>query len=422
MNQVQLHGLSDKSKLITVNLPHSLSTNVFALVKAGPRYDPIGKDGLSHFVEHMMFKGTKKRDNSYALLSEIETYGGSVNAFTYGETNKYWIKVPKEITETAIDNLTDRLFNSLFREVDIKTEKGVVGEEIRIIHSNPNQLIWEAWSEIIWKNPALRRFYNGNKDSVLGIKRQDIIDFVNNYYVGENIIFVVAGSIKPLKIKGLFEKYIQSGKDKKTPRSLFPNKDNLLEQSGRKIKIYSSGTENITVALGFNTVAFNHEDRPVLEVITSMLGGGMSSRLRKKVMEPGLTYSIESWSANLQDEGYLMIRFSTSKDNLNKVLAIIFAEIANLKEEPVTAQELNLAKGYTQGVIRVNTETSYDFAEWFAVNYFLGGSLISPEEKSKGYQSVSEKQIQEATQKYFDMNKIKIALIGDIKEESLALN
>lgn len=414
-------SLSNQSKLLVTPFSYSQSITIIALVRSGPRFDFPAKDGISHFVEHMLFRGTVKFPNSSLLASVLEKRGASVQAFSYYETNKYWVKMSTVDFELGVENLLERLQNSLFSFRDIEVEKGVVREELAILKNNPESFIWDLWSQIIWAGNDLGRVYIGNKITVNSFKRSDVIDFFSRYYEGNRIIYSVCGNIKPTNAKLAFNKFIRPASSKKYSLITSPILSVKSRRNPGKGCIYKLDTDNITVAIGFLTVSHQSQDRFSLQLIASILGGGLSSRLRKKVMQAGLTYSIEAYSEHLSDTGYFMIKFSTAKKHLNRVLNIVCGEIRNMKERLIDRDELETAKGYFTGSLRVGMETSYDFADWYGTKFFLEGKIVNPEEECMSMNKVTDEDILEAANKYFDFKKLKMALIGDISQKDIIL-
>lgn len=411
----QKHILNNGSLLVTVPLSRSFSATVMAIVEAGPRFDPQGKEGLSHFVEHMLFKGTKKWPSSYKLASSLEIKGSTAEAFSYHENNTYWIKSAAEDMELAIENLSERLNNSLLKEKDIETEKGVVLEELNICKSNPTLYIWELWSETLWKNHPRGRTYIGNEKSISSFTRNDVIKYLKNFYLPQRIIYVVSGKINSQKANTLFNKYLGSRKRNINNTSFASD-----YKQTHNLKIQQGNFENITVAIGFPTIYFGHNECRVLEIIATLLAEGFSSRLRQKVMEPGYTYSIEAYAEHLSDAGYLMIRFTTNKNNLNKVLKIILEEFKDLRSNFVSEDELALAKGYYSGSLKVNTETSYDWAKWYGGQFiFNKKKVLNLEDKIKLIKQISSHDIIKVAQKYFLSDKLCLAILGNVKEKEI---
>jgi len=394
------------------------SITTLALVHAGPRFDPSGKEGLSHFVEHMLYKGTEKFPNTKELNTKLESRGGFFNTFTYQETSKYWIKSLNSELEVAIENLLERLNHSLFRPGDIQKEKGVVGEEMRIVESNPEQLIWEIWVQAVWPGCGLGRSYIGNRETLGSINAADVINFAEKYYSGNRTVFVVCGDVLPQKVNDTFTKLMG-----KTQKSYVKAPDVISAPSamiGSVVKVAKMDTQNTTVALGFPTVGYTHEDRQVLELLASLLGGGgMGSRLRRKIMEPGLTYSIEVYSEHLRDTGYFMVRFSTHRTMLGKVLDIILRELESLKRK-IDDEELAFAKSSYEGYLKVYTETSYDFTDYYANQFFLSGKVLDIEEKCSQIYKVTAGDVKEAANKYFDFKNLRLAAVGDATADDLS--
>lgn len=193
--EVKITKLADGSKLAVVALPRTIAATTMVLVKAGPRYDPIDKTGLSHFVEHMLSRGSKKWPTKTALTSTLERRGASDFAFSYHETNYYWIRSSGNDIKLVIESLADRIHHPTLREGDIAQEKNVVKEELKILRSNPEKLIWELWPETIWQGTPLGRPYLGSETEIDSFSREDIQAFRERYYRPERIVYVVSGDI-----------------------------------------------------------------------------------------------------------------------------------------------------------------------------------------------------------------------------------
>ncbi len=417
--KVSTFTLQNQSKLLVIPLPFSQSVTTMALVSAGPRYDAPDKDGLSHFVEHMLFKGTKKFPTSQKLASVLEKRGGSAQAYSFHETNQYWIKTIASDFELAVENLLDRMQNPLFRSLDIKTEKGVVFEELEILKSNPERLIWDLWSKTVWDGTNLGRVYLGDKATIKTFNKNDVADFFKKYYGGNSIIYAVCGNINPNKACDIFNKFIRPSIN--TSSQIKNNHVLSTSKTNQSYQLVKTEVENVTAAVGFKTVCYQNKDRFILELIASILGGGMSSRLRKNVMEPGLTYSIEAYSEHLSDTGYFMIRFSTGKNLLNQTLAVIIKELEELKHSLINKNELELAKGYFKGDLQINIETSYDFANWYARNFLLGNTILNIEEICNLINKITNTDIKNIANKYFQLSDFKMALIGDVSGNDIKL-
>lgn len=251
----QKSTLKNGSTLITVELPKSLSATFMIFSRSGPMFDPLGKTGLSHFVEHLFFKGTAKYPTSADLSRALEKYGAVSESFSYQETNTYWAKIPKDNLEVAVELLTQQLQYSLFRAEDIESEKEVVKEELSMVKSNPSSYIWELWSENIWSGNALGRIYTGSLADINSFTKDDVSNFIKHNYTSKNTVFVISGDIKLNEAKLLMDKHLMNysnKSDQKMPETIAIRED--------PIKTDSYETDTITAAYGFLTTNCSDPD------------------------------------------------------------------------------------------------------------------------------------------------------------------
>lgn len=410
--------LKNGSPLIVISLPNSPSATFMALVRSGPRFDPSGKSGLSHFIEHLSFKGTKKYPTSYALTEALEKHGALAEAFTYQETNAYWVKTANRDLSLAAEILMDRLQHSLFRSEDIKKEKEVVKEELRVLRSNPEAYIWEVWAENIWQGTPLGRAFTGDIDSIKSFTKNDIKKFIQQNYLVNNTVFLVSGDISAPKALSLVNDNLDDYQ--KDFNQIVPE---VILQRAQPIKIVNQDLENVTVAYGFLTTNLFDSDRHVLEVIEYLLGHGWGSRLEQEITEQGLTYSIETSSRHLSDTGYFLVYFTTSPENLNRVLEIINQELRSLAEGNFSEKEIERAKGFLTGSLLINTETSDEFTSWYGYQELLNPKeVLSLEDKCRIIRRVTNKEIKRISRRYFTPQNWYLSLIGKVKEKEVLKN
>ncbi len=412
--------LKNGSLLLYIPVPHANSTIIMANIKAGPRFDPVGKDGLSHFTEHMLFRGTKKYPSRQSLIKALEGNGSQIDAFSYNETNKYWIKCPKGREQNAIENLLERLYYSLIKEKDVKEEKGVVKEEMNILYSNPEKLIWEYWNQTIWEENNLGRVYLGTEESIDSFTKKDVVSFINRYYIPKNISFIVAGDVKIEEIAKNFNQL--SGDRQSAPYQSYQSNKQQNHSSFNRIKVFKNKySDTLNVALGFKTVSKKSEDRFALDLISNYLAGGMSSKLRELVMKPGLTYSIESITEYLSDMGYLVIKFSVNKSLIKKALKIIKSEIYSLSEKCLDKDELMFIKNFYTGQSVISMESPLDWAFYYAdqLDSSTTGNLISLNEKLQIISNISANNLRNVSKKYFNENNCYITILGNMNSDAL---
>lgn len=401
--------------LLKENL-YSKSASILSIVKSGPRFDPKNKEGLSHLVEHMLFRGSEKYPSRHKVVSKIEDVGGIISAYSYYETNKYWVSIPafsKDNIKLAMDVLTSLVLKPLFQEKDFQEEKKVINEEMSILYSNPERLIWEKWSEAVWNGNSLGRCYIGNQASLNSLTLKDVKNYFQKLYlVPENIYFICTGNFDKDVILDILTKILPP---KSNNSKRLVKRKNKEQKNKQAICIENMPTKTITVALGWPTIFFSSDHRYSLDLLASYLSGGMSSRLRKSIMEQGLTYSIEAYTQHLSDTGYLMIKFTSEKRNLSKIIKQIGKEIFMLKSGSFSVKDFNRAKEYYIGTLILNNETPYSLALLYGEQLVnkTGECLILDQLINK-YRSVTAKDIQKTANLFLNKDNIRIAAIGEV--------
>ncbi len=409
--------LKNGSTLIVIKIPKSLSTTFMILSKSGPRFDPKDKSGLSHFTEHVLFKGTKKYKNSEVLSRTLENYGAMAEGFSYFETNTYTVKIPKENLPIAVDILIDQMQNSLLRIEDIEIEKGVVSEEYNMSKSNPSEYIWELWSKNIWKNNDLGRAYIGTLESINSFEKNDVREFLKNNYFPDGTVYVVAGDIEINNIKTLINRKLSIKKQLKTRYG-----DQIKIVRSNPIMIENSNTDSITINYGFLTTNRQNNDSHVLELLEYLLGRGLGSRFNQTVVQKGLTYYVMTHTQHLSDTGYFLTNFTSQKKNLNRILEIINEQLMEIKAGKFTYDEFKRAKAYYVGQLLINNETTDALANWYgyqAINNIK--TILTIEEKQKIINKISKNDIIIVANKYFNINNWYLSAIGPIEKKDIRI-
>lgn len=409
--------LKNSSSLIVVSLPCSPSTTFMVLVRSGPRFDPPSKSGLSHFVEHLSFKGTKKYPTNQALTEVLEKHGALAEAFTYQETNAFWIKSTSKHIPLAVEILMDMLQHSLFRVEDIKKEKEAVKDELRGLKSNPEGYIWEVWAGNIWQGTPLGRTFIGSEKSIESFSRKDVSKFIQQNWLVNNTVFLVCGDIKINRIRSLINRNLDNYQ-----RDAVQRIPKVIPQRSQPVKIVKQDLENITAVYGFLTTSLFDPNRHVLELIEYLLGRGWGSRLSQKIAEEGLAYFLEAQTQQLSDTGCFLVYFTCAPKNLNRVLKIIDQEINSLTKGNFSKNELDRAKGFLTDSLQINTETSDEFAAWYGYQELLNPKeVLSLTDKCKIIEGITEKNIKEVARKYFTPQNWYLALIGNFEEKELKI-
>ena len=415
----QEYNLTNKTKLLLKPLKNTQAITVLVMYPVGSRYESQKLNGVSHFIEHMMFKGTKKRPNSLTLTREIDRLGAEYNAFTSKEYTGYYIKTDVRYAKTAIDILSDMLNNSLFDAKEMKKEKTVIVEELRMYKDNPIMNIENVFEELMFDGCPLGWDIGGLEDNVLKFQSSDVIKFKNKYYIPKNTTIVVAGNINE-DVKNTIEDYFGSIKNNtKLDKNFVPAKFGCARKNNR-LKIQQKQSDQAQLMLGFPGLKYNHKSNAVMSVLNTILGGSMSSRLFSEIREKrGLAYMVRSGSDNFRDIGYAYVRAGLDTKNINEAIKVIKNELEKLKNKGVGVKELKDAKTHIRGGLSLTMEDSSAQASWYARESMFSDSIKTPEEKLLELDKVNNEQIKKIAKKIFKENQMRVAIIGDVKENSI---
>lgn len=415
----QSYTLPNKAKLFLVPLQDTKSITTLVMYPVGSRFESEKMSGVSHFVEHMMFKGTKKRPNTLVLTREIDRLGAEYNAFTSKEYTGYYIKADAKYLSVSLDILSDMLFNSKFDEKEMKKEKGVIVEEIRMYNDNPLMNIENIFEEVMFAG-QLGKDVAGTEKHVLSYQRNDVLDYRDKYYSPQNMTIVLAGNIND-QTGDMVEKYFGVGKNKKKLNKTFvPGKFGESKKE-KRIKIQKKLTDQTQMMLGFPGFDYNAKENAILSVLNTILGGSMSSRLFIQIRERrGLAYMIRSGADNFRDAGYVFVRAGLEAKNINKAIEVIKMEIKKIIENGVTKKELADAKTHIHGALTLSLEDSSVQASWIAKEALFMNDIKTPEERLEEIEKVTNEQIKALAKKIFKFDQMRVAIIGDVEESAIS--
>lgn len=402
-------------RVLTVPMPSFESATVLVMVGAGSRYETAKNSGISHFLEHMAFKGTQKRPNAMVISSLIDGMGGEFNAFTGKETTGYYIKAAKTKLELMLDILSDMLQNSKLEQTEIDKEKGVIIEEINLYEDMPMRKIGDVYEQALYGDTPMGWDIAGSKEVILGTKREDFLSYLSSLYSADNITVVVAGGIDPSACSGLVEKYFGDMKQFKTISF-----QGIKEHQTKPFTlIKEKKTEQTHLALGFRTVDINNPEHYPLSILSSILGGGMSSRLFHEVREKrGLAYYVRAHSDEYQDAGSIVAMAGVDPKRSLEAVEVIMDEFrkVSLGKAEITKEELNKAKEYLKGHLVLELEDSRSVAGYYAHQELLEKEILNPDEILKKIDAVTLEQIVEMGKKYFRNSTLTLAAIGNISD------
>ncbi|NQU78065.1 insulinase family protein [Candidatus Falkowbacteria bacterium] len=413
-------------RLITIPLKETQAVTVLVLVKVGSRYESLNLNGASHFIEHLMFKGTKKRPNTLALSQELDSVGAEFNAFTSKDHTGYYIKLDSSHLELAIDMLSDMLQNSKFDAQEINREKGAITEEINMYEDNPLLLAPAFLEEVMFgKNNFLGQLIIGSKENIKKITRSHLLKFRDQFYNPSNMVIAICGNFKQDGAVKLIKKYFNINGQWPAPSRVEGSTVNCQphthKQTKPQIEIKYKKTEQAQLCLGYPAYSYTHPKIDALNILNIILGANMSSRLFINVRERrGLCYFIKSDINPYEDTGSFLIQAGLDKSRLSEAIKVIKKEITNIKKDGVSPMELKKAKSYLQGKTILSLEESSDLADWYATQKILTNKITTPEEKIKCVFKVSLADVKRVANDIFKPEKTNLALIGDFhKQEKL---
>ncbi|MBI4994347.1 insulinase family protein [Candidatus Peregrinibacteria bacterium] len=418
--QYQLTQLKNKANVILVPQAEAQSVTVLVMFPVGSRYETEKLSGVSHFIEHMMYKGTKKRPNTLILTREIDRLGADYNAFTEKEFTGYYIKANKDYIETILDILADMLNNSLFDAEEIQREKTVIVEELRMYRDNPLMNIGNIFEELMYQNCPLGRDIGGIDKTVMGIKRQEMLAYRDKYYRPDNMTIVVAGNVDVSIEKKLNRYFINNKEIKETgDRKYKPAKYGSVAKN-KCLRVEQKKTDQAQLMFGFPGLNHNSKHNPALGVLNTILGGSMSSRLFIKIRERlGLAYMVRSGVDSYRDTGYFYIRAGLDAKNIKRAIKVSKQEMEKILEKGVTDRELKDAKTHIRGGLALAMEDSSAQASWYAKEALFRDEIKTPEERLQEIEAVTNKDIKTVADKLFDFKKMRVAVIGEVETVKL---
>ena len=401
-------------KLITFEMSHMNSVSVGIWVGTGARYEKIELSGVSHFIEHLLFKGTENRTGK-EISQTIEGLGGALNAFTGEEYTCYYSKVLSEYLDTTFDVLWDMVMNNTFSNDDINKEKSVVKEEINMYQDIPAQYVQDILSKVMWPDQPLGRMILGSEQTVDALTNDKLVEYKKKYYNLNNIIISAAGKIDHDKMYQLVEKYIEkqsvSG-DEETPVPV------VEKQINPEVNVFNKDTEQVHIALGVRALPREHEDRYILKVLNTILGENMSSRLFQVVREKhGLAYSIHSSIERYNDTGALIVSAGTEEKNLYKAIELIVQETKCMKDSGITDDELERGKRFSIGQLSLGLEKTMNVMLWMGESLLCSKKVSDIDEILKKIQSVTKDDIARVSEKVFTNANLNLAVIGPVSNE-----
>ncbi|MCX6782002.1 MAG: pitrilysin family protein [Candidatus Magasanikbacteria bacterium] len=412
-----------KNGLASIFVPISgtKAVTIMILLSVGSRYENSRNNGVSHFVEHLMFKGTKKRPTTQHISRELDSVGAQFNAFTGKEYTGYYVKIGGAKQELAMDVLSDMLYNSKFDEAEIKREKGVIMEEIKMYKDDPMSAVEDVIEKLMFGGHALGRNIAGTIQGIKQMSRADLWDYYRGAYAPKNMVLVAAGAINT-KTKKLAEKYfgnysapVKIRKDDYDPFKKFIN-----ASFSKRVGVEKRKIDQAHVILAYPGLKKDDPKRYALAVLTNILGGGMSSRLFVEVRERrGLAYRIRAEVINYRDTGAVFISTGLDQNRLKEAFVTIEAQVKRIATELVSSKELADAKSNIAGHLTLAMENSHNQAQWFAENFLFFKKLESYEEAVAKIKKVTAKDVLNLAKIIFKPQAKRVAVISAKKKSQI---
>lgn len=366
--------LGNGVKVLTEDIPHVRSVVIGIWVNVGSRDEDPPVAGISHFIEHMMFKGTEKR-TARDIAEELDAVGGQLNAFTTKEYTCYYARVQDKHFDLAVDILFDMLFHSRFAAHEIDRERNVIMEEIKMYEDTPDELVHDVFATTIWHGHALGRPIIGTAEVVGDLSREAILRYFQSHYVPENMVVAVAGHVEHGRVVEMLQKAFAGLDGKAEGRTM------VRPQPRPEVTCRTKDTEQVHLCLGAPGLPLDDERIYVFQMVNTILGGGLSSRLFQEIREQrGLVYSVYSFHSSYHDAGLFGIYAGLSKQNVGPVTELIFKEIRDIRQNGVTGQELRRAKDQLTGNLWLSLESVSTRMSRLGKSQLYLGKIQTPEE------------------------------------------
>jgi len=407
--------LDNGLRVITTPMPQTRSVSICIFIGVGSRYETEPQAGVSHFIEHLCFRGTPKRTTAREISEAIEGVGGIINAGTDKELTVFWCKVAQPHLPLALDVLADILRNSRFDPPDIERERQVITEEINMSKDSPSQLVNMLIDELLWPRHPLGRDIAGSKESVAAITREMIVEYLGHQYLPANTVVSVAGAGEHGEMVSTVEQVLGEWSGPKTRPTYSPYK----EQRFPRLRIEEKDTEQAHLCMALSGLPLLHPKRFSLDLLNVILGEGMSSRLFTEIRDRmGLAYSIHSYTEHFADTGSIAVYAGVEPKNLQVAVKAIIEQLSRLKE-PVPQAELTKARELSKGRLLLRMEDSRSVAGWMGGQEILTQSILSVDQVIAIVDAITAEEIKELACELLVSSQLRLAVVGPVADEPL---
>jgi predicted Zn-dependent peptidase len=414
MNQDhQMTTLDNGLRLVTASMPHTRSVSAGFFIGTGSRYETEKHAGISHFLEHLCFKGTTNRRTASEICAAIEGVGGILNGGTDKELTVYWCKVAQMHFPIALEVLVDMLLNSVFDPAEIEKERQVIMEEINMSLDSPPQRVGMLIDSILWPEHPLGRDIAGTKESVAAISKEMMLDYMAGHYRANNTVLAIAGNVRHEDVVKIAEKATRSWKNQGTPQTYQSCQDDVA----RRVLIENRETEQTQLCMALPGLSITHPDRLQIDLLNVILGEGMSSRLFTEIRDKlGLAYSIQSYADHFLDTGAVVISAGVDNKHLKVAIKAILEELARLKDlTPET--ELTKAKELYKGRLLLRMEDSRSVAGWLGGQEVLTGKILSVDDVVTAIDAITSAELRRVADGLLTGEKLRLAVVGPVSPD-----
>jgi len=402
----------------TAEMPHMASVSLGLWAGIGGRHEPAELNGAAHFIEHMLFKGTRKR-SARDISQAVEGIGGYLNAFTGEENTCLYSKARHDCFDELLDVLTDMFLNSKFDPVEINKERSVIKEELAMYLDQPQHHVHELLNELLWPDQPLGRPLTGTEKSLDAMGRGHLIHYLRSHYVAPSVLVVAAVCLSHREVVQAVSRF--------APRFPHGKRPNFVpatsEQRAPAVRLFTKKTEQTQLALALRTCSRHDERRFALRLLNTILGENMSSRLFQEIREDrGLAYSIYSSLSFCDDVGILTIAAGLDTDNLSQTLKLIVRELRRLIDAPPTAGELRRARDYVIGQLDLSLESTENQMMWVGEQFLGYGKIITPAQVKQRVSEVTAGEIRKVARDFFRPERLNLALVSPLRTEKGLVN
>lgn len=415
MTKIKRIKLRNGLRIILVPQPGSLATTVMVSVEAGSKYETKDINGISHFLEHMCFKGTTKRPRPIDISAELDGLGAQTNAFTSQESTSYYAKAKNENFSQILDVVADMYLDPVFSSEEIKKEKGVIIQEINMYEDTPARRVGELFMQLVYGDQPAGWDILGRKEVVQKITRSDFIKYRSKHYVPQATIVTIAGGFKERSLVDKIEKYFSALKPGSKGKKL---KVREAQKKPRELVTFKDSDQSHLV-MGFRAFGVHDERRIALQVAAEVLGGGMSSRLFKKIRDDlGAAYYVRTDADLYSDHGLFEMTAGVNHSKIETVIKASLGEFSRLRDELVGEKELRKAKEHLIGNLYMSLETSDELAYFYGGQEIMGLKLTSPREVARKVEKITARDIRNVVRWVVRNDRLNLALIGPFKKRS----